>query len=74
MILKLSSRLVGDMVIQVFLIGPSADGLRQAGTLRLRPVEWQMLNVLIGMGADRMDGDITVVLDAPPDIAAAATE
>jgi len=71
-ILKLIGRLVGDTVIEDVLVGSNAEGLRHAGTLRLLPAEWQMLNAILGLGADRMDGDITVVIDGPSDIADSA--
>ncbi len=74
MILKLSARLEGSMVIQAVLVGSNPDGLRQVGTLRLRPIEWQLLTAVIGLGADRMDEDVTVLVDAPPDIAASAMD
>ena len=71
MILRLSGRLAGTIVIESVLIGSDVESLRPVGTLRLRPAEWQMLNAVIGLGADRMDGDITVVIDGPLDIASA---
>ena len=49
MILRLSGRLAGTIVIESVLIGSDAESLRPVGTLRLRPAEWQMLNAVIGL-------------------------
>ncbi len=72
MILRVTGRLAGNIVIEDVFIESEAEGIRYVGTLRLWPVEWRMLNAVLGMGADRMDGDITVVIDAPSDIPEAA--
>ena len=49
MILRLSGRLAGTIVIESVLIGSDEESLRPVGTLRLRPAEWQMLNAVIGV-------------------------
>jgi len=68
MIVKLSSELKGNRVHERVFVGPDKDHLALAGRLVFEMGQWQLFGAALGLGAERTQGRLEVILEGDKEV------